>query len=209
MAQDVESLRLYLELDTIDHLAGHSNGGCIALWYAIRFPNRVRKLLLLDAQLLGTAHISEPAMAAVLDARPEKDKDAVAAFRGWRPLELRTDEEMAESLNAFLPLYLANPERDLAAFKAGFTNLPQAACITSQYAAEGQHEDQIDHLGEVLAETLIIVGRHDFICPVPVSERIAAGIRNSTLEVLEDCGHMPFIEKKEKFAEILRKLCSV
>ncbi|OZJ01927.1 hypothetical protein BZG36_05322 [Bifiguratus adelaidae] len=52
MAIDLEQLRLHLGLQTL-MLLGHSNGGCIALGYAARFPERVSKLVLLDHQLMG------------------------------------------------------------------------------------------------------------------------------------------------------------
>jgi pimeloyl-ACP methyl ester carboxylesterase len=45
-----------------------------------------------------------------------------------------------------------------------------------------------------------MVGRHDWICPVPVAERLLAGIGNARLVMFEESGHMPWIEEPEKFA---------
>ncbi|KZV91162.1 alpha/beta-hydrolase [Exidia glandulosa HHB12029] len=51
MAEDVEHLREHLGLEQVDVL-DHSNGGVIALWYAIRFPTRVRRLVLMCSNLV-------------------------------------------------------------------------------------------------------------------------------------------------------------
>src|SRR2546423_14860851 len=54
MAEDLESLRRYLDISAFPVLLGHSNGGTIALAYAELYPTRVEKLVLIDHQLLGT-----------------------------------------------------------------------------------------------------------------------------------------------------------
>jgi proline iminopeptidase len=47
---------------------------------------------------------------------------------------------------------------------------------------------------------LIISGRHDWICPVAVAERLHQGILNSRLLVFEESGHMPWLEEPARFA---------
>ncbi|EJD46599.1 alpha/beta-hydrolase [Auricularia subglabra TFB-10046 SS5] len=200
MADDVEALRVHLQLDALN-VMGHSNGGAIALWYAIRFPERVAKIVLLGAQLLGATEISATATQAILDAHP--DREAVAAFGEWGQKVatggFASDDEFAAGLRAFFPLYVARPEKNLSAVLAAFTNTPQAACILAQRPAEVRHGDQTGELGTISVQTLVVVGREDFICPVPVSEKIAAGIKASDLHVIDNAGHFPWIEEKEEF----------
>jgi pimeloyl-ACP methyl ester carboxylesterase len=43
-------------------------------------------------------------------------------------------------------------------------------------------------------------GRHDWICPVALAERLHAGIPKSRLVVFEESGHMPWLEEPETFA---------
>ena len=60
-------------------------------------------------------------------------------------------------------------------------------------------------LNRIEAQTLVIVGQADWICPVAEAERIHQGIRNSRLVVLDKSGHFPWIETPEQFfAEIIR-----
>jgi pimeloyl-ACP methyl ester carboxylesterase len=51
MADDIDRLRSYLELDSIDPI-GHSHGAAIAIDYAERYPQRAKKVILIDAEVL-------------------------------------------------------------------------------------------------------------------------------------------------------------
>ncbi|KZV91169.1 alpha/beta-hydrolase, partial [Exidia glandulosa HHB12029] len=170
MSEDIESLRVHLGIAVLDGLIGHSNGGCIVAWYAIRFPQHVRSLVLLDSQLLGpdADSVRIPATNAILDARPERE--AVEAFRGGRgPQHIPDDAAFAKAMDACLPLYFARPSRDMPRFKSKlFTNVPQIKCWAAQDRVEGQYSEQDSQLDKIEARTLVVLGREDFICPVPV-----------------------------------------
>jgi proline iminopeptidase len=51
MADDIDRLRSYLGLDSIN-LLGHSNGSAIALDYAERYPQRAEKVILIATEVL-------------------------------------------------------------------------------------------------------------------------------------------------------------
>ncbi|KZV96658.1 alpha/beta-hydrolase [Exidia glandulosa HHB12029] len=207
MAEDVEAVRQHLGIDVLEGVMGHSNGGTIALWHAIRFSGTTKTLVLVDAKARGLASISDPVTREMLAARP--DRDAVDAFARWNPDNYDTDDEMAALMGSFLQLYLARPERDLAALQAGFDTKPQIACAKHQFAAEYQHDNQVPHLENVTARTLLIVGRQDFICPVVVSEFAAQRIPDASLVVIEDSGHMPFLEQPTQFGDAVRKFYNI
>ncbi|EJD36506.1 alpha/beta-hydrolase [Auricularia subglabra TFB-10046 SS5] len=210
MAEDVEALRHYLGVDALDSVTGHSNGGCIALWYAIRYPRRLRHLVLLDSQLLGPEAdaVGGAAMDAILATRPERD--AVDALKDYDPAKILSDEQFGEVLNKFLPLYFAQPDRDMPRFQREiFINLPEAKPLRTQAAVEGQHSKQDTQLDNITAKTLIIVGRGDFICPVEVSELIDRRVRSSTLHVVEDSGHFPWIEHQPRVWPIIKSFYGI
>lgn len=204
MADDLEALREYLGLSTLQ-LLGHSNSGAIALSYAERYKNHVRKLVLVDSQMLGFSAGADT--QAFLEARAEdpRYKTAVQAAIGYfsgNSKPLASDAELSAFVAELLPLYLQSPEKNLA--------LAREQLLVEQislYAFEAQNaadkaagRDQTALLDQVLAPTLVMAGRHDWICPVPVAERLHAGIGNARLVMFEESGHMPWIEEPNKFA---------
>ena len=55
------------------------------------------------------------------------------------------------------------------------------------------------YLGKVDTSTLIVWGRQDAIVPLNCGERYNEALPNSTLAVIEECGHSPAIEKPQEF----------
>jgi pimeloyl-ACP methyl ester carboxylesterase len=55
----------------------------------------------------------------------------------------------------------------------------------------------------ISAPTLLIWGRLDGIVPLAHGETLRATLPNSTLKVLERCGHLPMVEKPETFHRLL------
>jgi proline iminopeptidase len=47
----------------------------------------------------------------------------------------------------------------------------------------------------------VLVGREDAFCSVDTAEQIHAGIAGSTLLVMEESGHFPWIEQPAEFFE--------
>jgi proline iminopeptidase len=49
--------------------------------------------------------------------------------------------------------------------------------------------------------TLVLVGRHDFICSPPFAEEIARAVPGAKLVVFEKSGHFAHLEEPEAFAK--------
>ncbi len=204
MADDLEALRNYLGLSTIQIL-GHSNSGAIALSYAQRYRDRIHKLVLIDSQMLGFSAGGDTQAFLQTRAEDPRYKAAVQAAIGYfsgnaRPLA--SDAELSAFVAELLPLYLQSPEKNLG--------LAREQLLTEQislYAFEAQNaadkaaaSDQAAMLDQVRAPALVMSGRHDWICPVPVAERLHAGMCNSRLVMFEESGQLPWIEEPEKVA---------
>lgn len=56
----------------------------------------------------------------------------------------------------------------------------------------------------VRTPTLLVWGRQDAITPVECGEIYRRAIPGSRLAIMEDCGHMPEMEKPEEFAHLVR-----
>jgi pimeloyl-ACP methyl ester carboxylesterase len=59
-------------------------------------------------------------------------------------------------------------------------------------------------LARVTAPTLVVAGQEDFILGPPACREVAEGITSARLEVLQDVGHIPWVESPEKFAATVR-----
>ena len=66
------------------------------------------------------------------------------------------------------------------------------------------HPNLPQRLAGVSTPTLIIHGRQDRITPLSCAEIYHAGIEGSQLQVLEECGHLPEMEKPEEFLRAVR-----
>ncbi len=59
-------------------------------------------------------------------------------------------------------------------------------------------------LGEITVPTLVLVGRHDWVCPPAASQVIADAIPGARLVELSDAGHFGFSETPEPFLRAVR-----
>ena len=58
---------------------------------------------------------------------------------------------------------------------------------------------------EIDLPTLLLWGRHDWVVPLDVAERLVAALPDAQLEIMEDCGHVPPEELPKESLEIVLK----
>jgi proline iminopeptidase len=173
---------------------GYSFGGCIALEYALRYPERLSHLILLDtAPTLDYAEEIEAnarrkgATQEQLEALDASAEDDAEYWRLWKMIE---------------PLYFHTFDADLAERVLG----KMIVCVEASEAGEAITEewDLTPRLGEISAPTLILVGRDDFITPLSQAKIMHERIPNSELVVFERSGHFPHVEEPEAFLAAVR-----
>lgn len=197
LASDLENLRQHLHLERYPVLLGHSNGGAIALGYAEMYPCRVGKLVLLDHQLVGFQDKRLLLLEATrIDPRYQDAWDSVL------DRQTGSDEELTESVRAMWPLYFFDPQQYVPELVRDIGDRKLSVWC---YQAQGRCDKElmnpmqmVERLGDVQAETLIICGREDMICGVGIAERTANDIQNARLITYGECGHFPWIEKREQ-----------
>jgi proline iminopeptidase len=183
LAADADSLRKSIGVDRIT-VIGHSFGGFIALEYAVTFPNRIDKLVLLDTAPAGD----------YLDELRVDITTMGATEEILLSLETKsaTDEEFENYFRTIAPLYFVNYD------EARMQDLMQGT-IYCAATANASSEclptwSVVERLDQVTAATLVLVGQCDWITPPDQSKRIADGIRDSELLVVEETGHFPWLE---------------
>jgi pimeloyl-ACP methyl ester carboxylesterase len=197
-AVDIDGLRASLGLDRCTVVA-HSAGTRVAIAYAAQFPGRLAALVLItppagyltdvpaDARALAAARLAEPPFAAAMaaqDAGP--DTGSEETFNAWQqaiaPLCYATWDEAAQA-HAHTGRYA------LAAAWAFLAGDPPA--------------DLTGRLREVRAPVLVMAGAQDAIAGAGPVVAVADLFPRGRAEVIERCGHMPWVEQPAAFRQAL------
>jgi proline iminopeptidase len=131
-------------------------------------------------------------------AQDPRRMEAAHAFA--QPGPLGTDEDLAALLERILPLYFVDPEGAGVAAAREYVRSHRIsrAAQRAVEASDGRFPVR-DRLGTVRVPTLVMAGRHDFICSPAQAQIVHAGIRESRLAIFEKSGHFPWIEEPDLF----------
>jgi proline iminopeptidase len=72
------------------------------------------------------------------------------------------------------------------------------------YSASEKYFDYRDRLEDICAPTLIVVGEHDWFCPVEHSRLMHDSIPGSELLIVPDAGHSVHLEKNGIVLQAIR-----
>ena len=192
LTADADALREELGFERWAVL-GHSFGGQVALEYALRYPERVSHLVLLDTA--GDARWSQENAAEVLAGRGFSPKTVAVARRFY---DGRIDpKDFVRASIRLLPAYdhrfsLLRLTREM--LKGGWrASMRPEALIFGGHMMRGW--SVMDRLGEIRAPTLVIAGHDDFLFPPESQALLSAGIPNARLRIIERAGHNPQSER--------------
>ncbi|KFA49259.1 hypothetical protein S40293_08334 [Stachybotrys chartarum IBT 40293] len=197
--EDIDELRAWAGAETFV-LAGGSYGGFLALGYALKYPIRLSGLILRDTWACGPRGVLRALAAVLLSKRISPDpKRQVRLWSGNVPNKQDGEDGLAEILRIYTPEKASGEEAPLS-FEG---SSPEYELHWEAHnAAFSQSQPRFDvrsRLGEIKTHTLVLVGRHDVICPVEESEEISRGIPNNQLVVFEHSGHNPASDEPEAF----------
>lgn len=182
--EDMEALRVHLGLGPIVSM-GTSYGGLVAMAHAARYPDAVSHLILVatfsHAGAFDRAH-------EILEERgtPEQANQFRALFAG----EIDSPEKYRRYFDIMLPLYARKNDPALSGVGLDRTILSTEPLLAA--FAPGGFIRQIDlrsELKRIRARTLILAGRHDWICAPEFSEEIQQQIAGSDLRIFEQSAH--------------------
>ena len=63
----------------------------------------------------------------------------------------------------------------------------------------------LDRLPDLEPPTLVVLGERDRVLPPSQAREAIARLRNGSLELVPDCGHLPQVEHPERFASTLAR----
>lgn len=180
-------------------IVGNSLGGLISLHLALSDPARVGALGLVGSAGLGR----EITPALSLLTLPGNGEAAIALCK--TPVGVR---QRAWGRAALLfarpwsapPAWLAEQYR--LARTPGFLEATLAA-LRAQAGPGGQREVLLEELPALTAPTLIVWGTRDRVFPRRQAEDAAARLKDERLAFIPGCGHLPHVERPDRFAEVI------
>jgi pimeloyl-ACP methyl ester carboxylesterase len=168
-------------------LAGVSMGGMVALEIMRAAPERVTRLALIDTN----ARADTPEQSA-------QRRAANAAI-------LATDDLAGLARHAVDHMIDASAGEDVRQAMIDMALRVGAAAYARQNSAMIARADLRPVLPTIEVPTLVAVGENDTMTPLACSQEICEGIAGARLEVIEECGHLPPIEKPNALATLLRE----
>ena len=167
-----------MELEKVN-LVGTSLGGWIALEFAMRYPEKVNKLVIVDSAGLYVEGAPIADLFAYLN-KPVKVREMV----------FNDPESFIAQVS--VP-NIPSPEQAVLSYRA-FT-----AAARIGWDTYFTNPKMPERLWRIKAPTLIIWGENDKLVPLAHAKVYNEKIKNSRLVVIPNCGHLPNFERTEQF----------
>ena len=160
------------------HLLGNSLGGHVALIQILKFPQRIKTLI-----LTGSSGLFENAMGDTYPKRGNKEYIRKKTAYTFYDPATATDELVDEVFE--------------------ITNNRLKAMKIIALAKSAIRHNLGEELKEIKQPTLLIWGKNDNITPPFVAEEFHKLIPNTELFYIDKCGHAPMMEVPDEFNRIL------
>lgn len=174
------------------HVVGHSLGAALSLYFAWTHPQRVDRLVLVDAagilqEAVYVRYLTE------LDTSPKSGNRLAAVLK--RPVNSLRLHFLRKADGKIDLAWLARNPRIRSALLGKRPEMDAALGLVLQ--------DFTTAIRETTAPTTLIWGRDDSIAPLRVGRLLAARMRSAQLRVLDQVGHVPMTAAPEAFNELL------
>lgn len=190
--EDIEAIRRALGTERLD-LLGHSFGGYLAMSYATSRPRHTRSLVLVDSaapaldenvQLLGQVY-------------PERAARWQSLRQGLPTRFPATDIEVFFSMEFVDPGWLDR-------FVGHVESLTYDIGVNDALRADMNRRDLAAQVSGIERPVLVLHGRFDSVLAPVNSWNIHKTIPGSRFHIIEQSGHMPFIERRDEFNDVVR-----
>ncbi len=186
MADDTAGLMDSLGLESA-HIVGKSMGGMIGQWLAIKYPDKVRKLV------LGCSSAS-------------RDEVGNEILRIGREIASKAGMKTVWLMALYFGYTREYIERNLGSIKAAADSIPEKpqalkGYISQSLACEGHNTS--DLLNRIKASTLVMSGENDLIASPKRSYELCELIPDSKLKIFKDVGHGFWREKHQEVDDLV------
>ena len=208
---DLDAVRRHFDLESVA-LLGHSWGGVLAMEYAVRHPDRVSHLV-----LMNTAPASHRDLLRfrqhMLRLRPADDIETMEELSSSPAFGRGSLDAEARYYRVHFRIAVRQPEHlelIIGRLRAHFTEETVLVAREIEQRLYDQtwkrpEYDLVPRLRRLDIPTLVIHGDGDVV-PVEVAARIAEAIPGAILFVLGECGHFAYLDHPDKVLQLIADL---
>jgi proline iminopeptidase len=201
LTADADALRLALGFEKWA-VVGHSFGGNVALEYALRYPQNISQLVLINT---GGDQWWVNQNAPELLRKRGYSAGTVEAARRFYNGQITPGEFLRVYLKFNSAYYYQNSYLILLkGLTSGHMMKTRPEALIYGYNML-QGWTVMDYLSEIQMPTLILAGRYDFLFPTEHQVALAAGIPNARLEIIENAGHAPHLEQPKEVQRLIKE----
>lgn len=199
-ADDIKGLIDYLKIEST-HLIGRSLGGMIAQNFVLKYPQNVKKLVLIASNAIFD---DESVVDLVINNRIKDiellKKDPVKAF--WNKSLFVYHQKFRRELkqNPKKKFFNVFSLEDL--IEESTINPSRAQDIINQGNAMKGH-NTLNRLSEIKNETLLLAASHDRLIPKSLMVEINKRIPNSILKIIDKAGHFMTVSRATEVNNII------
>jgi pimeloyl-ACP methyl ester carboxylesterase len=204
--EDVEALRKHLGLDRLD-LLGHSAGASLAMRYAARYPDRLRRLVLVTPSTRAVGFELTVAQRRRIMARRCGEPWYAEAAAAYESIAGRT--ATSADWASVAPMYYGRWDeaaRRHQAAEPGQRNGSAARIYNSAGAFEPEATRAA--LRDVEAPVLVLAGELDWIVSPGLAADIAALFPGGRVVVQPGAAHYPWLDDATAFARVAKSALS-
>jgi pimeloyl-ACP methyl ester carboxylesterase len=194
-------------------IVGNSMGGALAVGLTARHPELVHSLVLVDAAL--PRPMRPPGVRESIDGITNLGGLAAASLPFVGPRLVRNRMRRlgpGGTVDATLRIVCAHPRRvdpalrrhliELTAYRADGNDSARAYHDAIRSIVKYTTLHMTGDISSIRVPTLMIHGQQDRLVPVSLAHATSRRRRDWALEVFDDCGHVPMIERPDRFVAV-------
>lgn len=196
--EDLEALRQHLGLEKISIL-GTSYGGMVAQGYAIRYPHRLEKLILV---------VTAPSYRFIEEAKQKIAKigtpKQIAICKQLWEGSFKNLKQLNQFFKLMDPIYSISKKSKKMAYGRSAT-IWSFEALNEGFAGYLRRFDFIPKLKKISCPTLVLAGQEDWITSPVQSKVIAKHIPRATLKIFKKSGHSVAVDAHKPYIAAIKK----
>lgn len=197
--EDIEALRKYLGHEQICIL-GTSYGGIVAQGYAIRYPKRVAKLI-----LVVTAPSYRFLQEAKKTIKERGNSKQIAASEDLWNGRFRSHRHIVNYFKVMDSIYSSTNRKSHKKSFSKSKTIWSSEALNEGFGNFLRHFDFIPKLKKIAAPTLVLAGGRDWICSPAQSKIIAKHVPAAKLKIFPRSGHTLAVDAHDAYIRTIQK----